>query len=217
MGYTPNGRIDTQLNGARQAIDAALSYPELESDLLGIGYTRERLEEGKQHYQRAFEQQRKFETEHDELAAAQAALEEVWERVADVYMPHLDLARIAFDESDDVAQRLGLRGRRKSTLSGKISQAEAFYVNALRDSFIQEGLARFGVTREQLEAGNALVQEQIVAVRERDRELGDAHQATAARDEALEQLADWMNEFMAATRVAFRKNPHQLDKLGLNH
>ena len=96
-----------------------------------------------------------------------------------------------------------------------VAQAKRFYANALGNADTLAGLARFGITQEQLEAAQASLDEVEVASAAKQREMGEAQKATQTRDAAVDALEDWMSDFIAIARIAFEEDAQQLEKLGI--
>ncbi len=107
-----------------------------------------------------------------------------------------------------------LDGKRKPTLSGWLEQATLFYENALASAEVKTALAELGITPAKLEAGQALVQAMAKTNAVQEKEKGEAQQATLARDEALEALADWFGDFKEVAAIALEDQPQLLESLG---
>lgn len=207
--------IDVQLNDARVATENAQADPELQAGLAARGYEAAQLAEGAALYEAAQAAQDDYAREYAEQYDATDALTEARAAADEVYPDHVELARIAFKRDRAARQALALDGRRRRTTAGWLRQAQQFYTNALADDALQEGLARFKVTPEELAEGRDLVAAVGTADSDQEREKGEAQKAREDRDEALDALDDWMDDFRDVARVAFRDDPQQLEKLGI--
>ena len=76
-------------------------------------------------------------------------------------------------------------------------------------------LGIYGVTEEKLETGQAEVKAVEAANLVQEKERGEAQTATKARDVALDELNEWMGDFIALARVALDEQPQRLEKLGV--
>ena len=123
--------------------------------------------------------------------------------------------RVAFKKEPGVATKLALNGRRKESFSGWLEQANLFYDNALANPDILNGLAKFGITEEKLQAGKTQVEELAALNAAQEKEKGEAQQATKTRDEALDALDDWLEDFLAIAEVALADKPQFLEALGV--
>ena len=100
-------------------------------------------------------------------------------------------------------------------LSGWLSQARQFYLNALADSETLTKLGAYGITQAKLEAGQLLHGQVETANAAQEKEKGDAQQATKDRDAAMDSLDEWMSDFVAIARIALEEKPQFLEKLGI--
>jgi hypothetical protein len=71
-------------------------------------------------------------------------------------MKHVKLARIAFKKERLISGALMLDGNRADSYTGWLNQANVFYTNALKRENVLTGFALLGITREELEEGQAL-------------------------------------------------------------
>lgn len=215
MPTRPKASIEDRLTVAQVAIDNALGDATLQQYLAAYGYDTERMQAGKQLYERALSLCHRQQAAYGEQYAATDALNAARAEANDVYMRHLRVARIAFKEDDDAQQQLALAGRRERALAGWIVQVRQFYTNALGDEEVRAALGQFGITSDALEAGLALVDGVAAAKARQQRRKGDALDATEARNEALRALDEWMRDFTAIARVALEEEPQLLEMLGI--
>lgn len=211
----PKQALSERLLAAQVAIDNALSDSEVKSLLAVFGYDEARLNAGKALLESANRLQQTQQKEYGDQFEATGALKEVWEKADKDYMRFVKVARIALKSEYALYQKLALSGRRKKTLSGWIGQAKQFYLNTLADTAVLDKMAAFGMTQAKLEAGKALLEQTEAANAAQEKEKGEAQQATLERDNAVEQLEEWLSDFIAIARIALEEKPQLLEQLGI--
>lgn len=207
--------IGSKLLFAQNAVANALNVPEASEALALFGYDKKRLKEGEVLYLKASELQAKQVKEYGEQFVATDALNLARALANKDYMINLKIARVALKGERGASESLKLTGSRKESLSGWMEQAKAFYANAISTPNIIMALSRFGVTREKLESGQALIAEVEVKLNAQLKEKGEAQAATKTRDEAFDALQDWMSDFVAIARIALEGQSQHLEVLGL--
>jgi predicted RecB family endonuclease len=208
--------INDRLTAAQVALDNAQVDPVLQEALGAFGYSTERLQEGEDLLARARDAHETMAVEYGDQYDATDAMKRAYETANTTYMRHLKVARVALQDRRGIAQKLGLNGRRKSTLADWVEQARPFYDNALSSTEVQTALGRFGITAEQLEGGRAQIEAVAAANAVQEREKGEAQDATKRRDASIDDLDAWMSDFRAIARIALEDQPQQLEKLGIN-
>ncbi|MGB3788039.1 MAG: hypothetical protein WA949_08515 [Phormidesmis sp.] len=207
--------IDTLLSDAQLAIDNALNNPTILEYLADFGYTKAKIQQGKQLYSAAAATQLTQQSEAGGQISATTDVNEAWETAKKSYMRFLKVAHVAFKRNSGVATQLDLDGTRKKSLSGWMAQANQFYKNALGDKAVLLELKEFGITDQKLKAGLAelAVIEQANLVQEKEK--GEAQSATQKRDAALDELQDWLSDYLAIAKVALEEDPQLLEGLGV--
>lgn len=188
---------------------------EIKSAIANYGYDDTRLKEGEALYTLASELQASQVREYGEQYSATDELKLASAVANKTYMEHVKIARIALQGNRGVGASLQIAGTRKVTFSGWLKQAKTFYDNALGSSEVTTAMARFGITQEKLEAGQKLVNEVETKLNEQLKEKGEAQNATQERDEAFEDLQDWMGDFIGIARIALDSKSQYLEILGI--
>ena len=210
-----NLTINSKLLFAQNAIANALSSEEIKSAVLNYGYDDARLKEGEALYTKASDLQAIQVKEYGEQYSATDALYLARAIANKTYMENLKIARIALIGDRGAGASLHLAGLRKVTFSGWLKEAKTFYTNALGSSEVTSAMGRFGITQEKLEAGQKLVNEVEIKLNNQLKEIGDAQNSTQKRDEAFEELQDWMSDFIAISRIALDGKSQFLEVLGV--
>ncbi len=203
------------LLAAQVAIDNAISDREIRNMLLPFGYNDVKLNTGKALLDRANELQQKQQKEYGDQFKATAIVNEAREKADVEYMRFVKVARVAMKSDYGFYKQLALNGDRKRSLSGWIAQAKQFYLNALSDDAVLAKMAAYGMTKEKMEAGKLLLEGVEYANAEQQKEVGEAQQATLERDNAVDNLCEWLSEFVAIARIALEEKPQYLEKLGI--
>jgi hypothetical protein len=210
-----NNTIDAKLLSAQVALENAQANEALKAALALFGYDDAKLATGRALYDGAQEKHNKQKQEYGEQYTATDALDTAMSVANTVYMRHVKIARIALKDQRGAWQALDLQGRRKKTYSGWVKQARVFYNNAMASADIKAALAVFGITEAVLTDSLANVAEVETKLAAQLKEKGEAQDATEQRDEAFEQLEDFMSDFTAIARIALEDEPQFLEMLGI--
>lgn len=207
--------LETRLSQAQLAIENALNDPAILSALSDFGYTSAKLQKGKQLYNIAAAAQLAKSNEVGEQISATAAVQAARQTAEKTYIRYVKIARVAFKRNSGVATQLDLGGTRKESLSCWLAQANQFYKNALADRAILTGLKEFGITEQKLKAGLNELRAVDAANLTQEKEKGDAQAATQKRDAALDEMQDWLSDYLAVAKVALEEHPQLLEGLGI--
>lgn len=210
-----NNTIDARLLNARVAIENTLSNKVILDALSVYGYSNKRFKEGLSLLEDAETKHTNQKREYGEQFSATDALEAAIALTNSVYMRHVKIARVALRDQRGSWQTLQINGRRQKSYSGWIKQATVFYSNAVNDKGILTQLTKFGITEEILNNGLVAVQDVEKKLAQQLREMGEAQEATAIRDEAFDKIEDWISDFIAVSRVALEENPQMLETIGV--
>lgn len=207
--------IDEFLTRARVAIDNGLGSTQIQAALSLYGYTAEKIQEGKVMCDTAVATVQQRQAEYGDQIAATETLNQTLATAKTTYIPFVQVARIAFKKDPGMATQLALNGKRKQSLSGWLEQAKVFYSNTLGSPAAVAKLAEFGITEEKLQSGQAEVVAVEAANSAQETEKGEAQQATKVRDEAIDVLDDWLDDYLGIAEVALAESPQLLEGLGI--
>lgn len=208
-------QIANLINEGHNRLVTARDDDEIQPILALYGYTPTRLNEGLALLD-ALEDE--AEARVDELGDQYAAtddFEEAWEAAKQVYMRHVELARILFEEDENRMTDFGLRGRRERDISGWLGQARLLYNGLEGDPEAVTQLGALNVSADELTAARALVDDLEARQRVQDEEEGEAEMATQERDAAFRTARRWMRVFNRVATVALAPFPQLREKLGL--
>lgn len=208
-------RIDQILTSAQLAISNALANEPIRSTLAEYGYPEARLNAGMDlciAARSAYEQQK---IAYGEQTAASTALNDAWEQASATYMRQVKLARVALKDEAGVGLMLGLDGNRKQSFSGWLAQARQFYAGLAAKPALASKLVEYGITSAKLQEARAALDELETLNQAQETERGEAQAVTVARDQAIDDLGEWMADFRKVARVALDDNPQLLEELGI--
>lgn len=196
-------------------INNSLSDSKVLNAVSPFGYTETKLTEGATLLASATTLVETQKREYGEVDAAQSDYETQRENAHRHYMDLLAISKIAFKKDVKAISTLDLSGRRASTLSGWLKQTQGFYRALLANDEWKAALAIYGQTEEILTAQLAAIDGVAAASETKKKEMGDAQNATQERDEKLEELAEWVNDYEVIARIALADKPQLLEKLGI--
>jgi hypothetical protein len=197
------------------ALTNAIGDEQIKSALQRFNYTPERIGEGIELLNLTREADARNQKEYGEQYAAGERIEMEYKEASRPYMETLGVARIALRGDREAEKALVLRGDRKQGLAEWVRDSDIFYRNLLNTERFLERMAHFGKTRDILEAEYKEVKDVEDAIAEHKREMGEAQMSTAIRDDLLEELDDWMSDFLGIARIALADQPEAKKKLGI--
>ncbi|MEO1255190.1 MAG: hypothetical protein AAFY41_09945, partial [Bacteroidota bacterium] len=210
-----NNTIDAKLINSSVAITNGKSNAQINSEMALYSYSDAKMAEGEALLKDAQDKHEKQKQEYGEQYAATDALETAMFETNKQYMRHVKLARIAFEGDKEAINALQLQGRRKQTYTGWINQSSIFYKNALKNDAIKAELVSMNIPEATLMAMEEKIKDVHDKLTEQLKEKGEAQKATEVRDNALEDLLDWMAKYKAVAKVAFEDDPQLIEILGI--
>lgn len=207
-------KVDAFLEASRIMI-INTSDPEIKPELENYGYDEARLQALRTLYEEVAALQAAQKKEYSEQFAATAELNSLWDEANEMYISTLRIARIAFKNNPKHGYSLLLYGDRKQSITGWLEQVRIFYTNLLEHPELMEPMTRFGYTPEKIQSEFEVYTRLAELSARQKKEIGDAQNATLARDRKLDELASQISDLRAVAKVALRNNPQQLEKLGI--
>jgi hypothetical protein len=207
--------VEARFKQVKLLLENALSDNKIQSHLDDFGYTSEKMLEGKLLFNKAYElYKRNFIAYNldnpDEFQS-------LWNKAFQYYSQLIDIARLALQNERNAFIQLGLSGPRRTSLSGWLSQANQFYINALSNPIICKKLAEYGITEDKLETGKKQLGTVELAIVFRNTDNGDIRKLSIEYDKAFDRMEGWIHRFNIVSRIIFENKPQLLDKLQINH
>ncbi|SFF48452.1 hypothetical protein [Sunxiuqinia elliptica] len=207
--------IDEILFQSSIRINNSLGDSKILNAVSPMGYPEAKLNEGKALLTEASTLVENQKKEYGELDAAQETFKVEKQKANETYKNMVAIGRIAFKTDVQATTTLELNGRRASTHSGWLKQTQGFYRALLANESWKAAMANYGQTEEKLTAEIAAIESVAAASENVRKEMGDAQNATQQRDQKVEELADWINDYEVIARIALADKPQLLEKIGI--
>lgn len=203
------------LEDYKVALYNAVKKPRVVEAMARLGYNGEVIAKGQSLYDitRNFWEVNK--TEDAETIKIREVFHAKYGELDEIHDRHYKLARIVFRSDLDIMVDLCLIDRAPRSYAKWLNGVKSFYSKTLKNTELQQKLARLNVTPEELAHGYKLIApiEQVRA--EYVSEMSESQDATRTKDDAFDQLDDWMSEFYMVAAVALEDNPELLESLDL--
>ncbi|UCH96538.1 MAG: hypothetical protein JSV88_06730 [Candidatus Aminicenantes bacterium] len=191
-----------RLESVKTTVVNAQGHPRIREALLKYGYKENRFKHGDNLYKAAYKLYEYQKEKYLEQLQATEVFQKTRSGAKKSYMANVKIARVALREDISAVEKLELPGIRKVDFSLWLVQAKSFYNGALETPAILEKLKTYGLTRERLKAGLALVKKAETARERRERARADARKATKERNKAIRKAEMWRSDLIAIARVA---------------
>lgn len=214
MGFNTKLQDAEALDIFGSALVNTESKPGIAETMAKIGYDSKTLEVGKKLLEKARKALKAylfkkgiFRTVQNNFIAKRDALSETFE---------LDRkkARLVCRKDSGKLDTLGVSVPPPRIYSKWILAVGNFYTVAANDQGIQEELARAKLTIDDINAGQAKIEEVLAARHELRNARGEAQSATKAKDQLFLDLRDWMKDFYQAAKITMHNDPQMMEALG---
>lgn len=209
-----NRAIESLLADSRTALTNAKTEP-IQGLLAPYGYTAERLDEGLALVDTLQSTYQTQQTEYAEQFAATDTLQETVAVARAQYVRHVQLARVAFEPNSLAYDALGLDGSRREDRAGWMAQARQFYTSLQGNTEWLTAMTTLTVDETTVTDALADLDAVEAARAAQQKEMGEAQQATNARDEAAATLRGFMRDFTRVAEIALSDHPQLREEIGL--
>ncbi|GIV45314.1 MAG: hypothetical protein KatS3mg036_0132 [Ignavibacterium sp.] len=207
--------ISELLTSAQTVIFNSLADPEILGYVSKYGYTKEKLEEGKQLYEAAVE----AKNNQTKAAGAQYQATEVLKKIEKIAREaYLDLAKVAravFKDDKSRLAQLGITGKMPLKTADFLNVSMNAFNNALTIPEILDSLTHFGYDEAKLNSEKQKIIDFEQANLRQEAAKGAAQQATKDQEAALNALDKWLSQYVSIVKVALKDNKQLMEKLGI--
>lgn len=192
------------------ALHNALSNPALLSMLSKFNYNEKRLNEGMSGLQKlkSLGQLRDEASEQSRMATAR--LNQTKSTLLALFNVHLETARLAYKREAEYEDHLKICGRRKNATTEWLSQAERFYATVP-----QPMMEKYHVPQEELTQTHQMVQQVMELIAMQSSAKAKVQDLTQQRNQQLEAMKHWMQQFLKIAQIALSENPQQMEAMGI--
>jgi len=182
---------------------------------LNIYFTDEKLQQGQTLWNEADALNKQQDTELNEQKAATDELNNMRETVEQNLERDKKVARVALRGNGAAFDSLNLKELVPTRLEDLIYDGEQFYANLLGNTEWATAMQNFGYTTEGLTANQQHAATLRNLQEKRQREMGDAQQATKDKWGKYEELKAFDRDLKEIARIEFENDPQLLEKLGI--
>jgi len=206
--------FDEKMYEMEKTLKESLKDEEILALVLVFGYTKEKLESYLKIHEEIYEINQKQKKETGIQYESSAKANELREIAEKSYTKLANISKYIFKDKESAFVSLGLKGERKRTIAGFLSQAKVYYTAALKDEEILNILVSKGIKKADIEAGFAQLNALSEEYHFHDKEIADKKLLTQKRDEKFDNLVELMAEYKAFGRYALDKRQDLKNKLG---
>ncbi|MDO5524075.1 MAG: hypothetical protein Q4G48_08540 [Bacteroidia bacterium] len=213
MAKTTGKTLTRLLQDSEVALTNAEANPEIKTALETVSYGTEKIAEGKALRQKVASQSDTQLKEFVESTDASHRFKAAMKQVKETYSGHRKRAKLAFEDDSTALYDLALLGKQSKVNSVWVDMVTKFYATLLDNEAYLATIAGMGVTREDVEAAQALIDPLNEAYTVFVREKGESEEATRAKEQAQRDLELYMNRFWKAARIALEDKPQLMESL----
>jgi hypothetical protein len=190
------------------------SNPEINTIMAGLGYDSESLVVGKELLKKTQAVYKVSKAEKEKLAAASVDLKSKRIALNLNYEEDRLKARVVFKRDKLTSDKLAISGKLLRTYGPWIDKATKFYEELAANPDILQKLSRLGIKEENIHLGLEKVAEVVAARAVYTNLKGESQKSTKLKEAAFVPLKEWMSDFYAVAKIAFKDQPQQVESLG---
>ena len=192
-------------------INVVKNDAEVQQHMAALGWDTEQMQEGNRRLQYAEERcSTRTQLEHERWALSQQ-INAGLQAIQDQLREHAQTARFAFRH--DPALLHSLEIDRIARAPWECVQQAVYFYRQLQERDLS--LQAYGVSRKEIQQAATLANQLLRQKENRTRQKGNAEHGTQEKRAALIELREWVTEFRATARVAFRRQPQKLEMFGI--
>lgn len=205
--------FEMKMENYRSSLQNALDDLEFRQFMDGYGYGEARINVGMAKLQNTSRaEQEKMDKKALQHKATEIAEEKRLKAHATLMFCYAS-TRLAYKGDLNMLEVLGLDGPVERSFGEWRAQGERYYEKTIGSAEIQAEIAKYNVPRDLLERGRQELGEAVVANDLKIRAKGDAENATQLKNEAYDDLVEWMKDFYNIVEMAFKTNPQLKEKV----
>ncbi|WP_158837818.1 hypothetical protein [Polaribacter sp. L3A8] len=197
------------------AIENSQQQTEIATRITNFGYDATKIEEGKNLLTSTQNIWQFNKQEDQETTAAFNTFKTKRETLFNLYSLHRKKAKAKFKRQPQVLAQLQLVGTTPTIYISKIQTIQHFYTQINQNTNLKTDLLSYNITEEELTQAQTLLTETQQARANYLKEVGESQDATKQKDQALQTMANWMQDFYAMASIALENNPQLLEAIGV--
>lgn len=198
----------------RVSLNNTENQPEIANAMAEKGYDASVISQGKALLAKARQLFDANRIEDNETSAAYANFTQAKSDLEATYGVHRKLAKVVFKNDGVTLDRLGILGRIPRPYTSWMEKVKTFYSEVVADSALQNQLSRLNISIDELNTGESQIAVLEAARENYLREKGESQKTTKSKDDALEEIDDYMSDFYAVAKVALVSEPQLLESMG---
>ncbi len=190
--------------------------PEIAEQMAEYGYDEAKIAEGEALYQTAEEYHRQIHKERDEEKVSYKIFSKEFDNYWEQYRKHRRKLKVALIKHSKHWSSFKVDTTLPHSYLKRMEYMRIFYQELENpEPEIQELLTRFKLTPSIAQQGQATF-EQIEQLRANyEKEKGESQQITQTKNQAFEQIADWIKDFHMVAQIALEEHPQLLESIGI--
>ena len=201
------------LEQSRVALENATTNPEIAAALAEVGYTTDKINEGKALLATAQEAYDDNKQQDVEVTIAYDAFDQKKQELETAYRTHRKRAKVYFSENFAQLVRLNIHKPAPDAYLKWIDVVKPFYAEATTNPDVITAFQSLKVTEQELLNTQALIPEIGVLRQTYIDGKGQAQNATKIKNQAIEKLEQWMRAFYNMAGIALEDQPQLLESL----
>lgn len=189
--------------------------PAIGDALTATGYNAEQIANGKKLLKDAENLHKQGKAQRERMAAAYEEFSIRRAMLEKTFGKHHRLSKIALRNHKLMRDKLSISGKYTTVYGPWIASASKFYGELAANPEILQKLAIIGITEADVQNGNQQV-EQVIATYSLYVNLkGESQKTTVDKRIAFQMINEWMSDFYAVAKIAFKSNPQQIESFGI--